>query len=188
MSDSAGTSATDWIYFYNEKGNDTAVYYAGQLHEAKKYEYDNKNRITKITGYNTEGESETTTYTYKPDGSFSTINIDKQFGLAYKETYDKTGKLLKMVIPDGSIHTYTYNSKGQLIKVHATPKNDGVKKTTIYTYNAKGQLAFEKTTGDYPADVKYIYDSKGLLVKSINIFSINGEKESITSLYTYEFR
>jgi YD repeat-containing protein len=175
-------------YFYDERGNDTALYKNGELSYSLKHELDNKGRILKTIKTSPYGETETTVYTYSADGSFTAENRVKEFGMVVKETYDKKGRIIKKMIPDGSQYLYTYNVKGNLIKVVSVPSKDGIKFTTAYAYNTKGQLIAVKNSGEYAWTEKYNYDAKGLLTSSELTNTIDRAKAVTIRKYAYEFR
>ena len=133
--------------YYDANGNDTVQYAYGIKSYYKTIEYDAKQRINSIKQFSAEGEeTESTVYTYNPDGSFTTLNKDKKYGLVNKEEYNKKGQIVSHTVPDGSIRHYEYNTKDQLIKLYSLPKNDGVKFTNTYTYNKAGKLISQENT------------------------------------------
>lgn len=176
-------------YGYDSKGNDTAFYTYGALSWTMKYEKDSKGRIIKSKKYGPDGsEYEVTVYKYNPDGSFSTENKDNQYGLIFRQYFNKNGKPTKEIIPDGSERIYTYDAKGKLIKFHSIPKNEGVKFTKTFTYNTKGQLIATKNEGDYAWTQKLFYDAKGLLIKTETTSMMDeGTKQVSVNTYSYAF-
>ena len=177
-------AATTTIIYYDAIGNDTARYTDGKRISYKIIKYDTKQRPETITSFSPEGkETEKTIFTYKPDGSYTSLNTDARFGMKNNYQYDKNGKLLQLTIPEGSVLKYVYNSKGLLTKLYSIPKGNGVKFTTTYTYNEKNKLIVSKSTGGNPVNNKYEYDSTGLLKKSESISA----EYSITSTYEYGY-
>jgi YD repeat-containing protein len=180
-----GSSKTE--IYYDANGNDTAQYAYGIKSYYKTIEYDAKQCINSIKQFSAEGEeTENTIYTYKPDGSFTTVNKDKKYGLVNKETYNKKGQIVSHTVPDGSIRHYEYNTKEQLVKLYSEPKNDGVKFTNTYTYNKAGKLVSQQNTGEYPATYKYEYDNKGLL-KKLTVKTGNEEEGVVKTVYICEY-
>ena len=173
--------------YYDANGNDTAQYAYGRKSYYKTIEYDSKQRISSVKQFSAEGEeTENTIYTYKPDGSFITINKDKKYGLVNKEEYNKKGQKVSHTVPDGSIRLYEYNTKDQLVKLYSEPKNGGIKFTNTYNYNKAGKLVSQENTGEYPATYKYVYDDKGLLKKAI-ITTGNVAEGVVSTVYLYEY-
>lgn len=175
------------VWYYNANGDDTATYYFGKRSNYKTNEYDSKFRIIKTIEYTDAGiERETTVYTYQPDGSFTSVNKDKQYGMTITDVYNTKGLKIKSTIPDGTIHHYEYNAKSQLIKYYTEPKNGGLEFTSTYIYNAKGRMIRQLTSGEYPADNSYEYDANGLLTKA-TITDGGDSKEVTVYLYTYGY-
>ncbi len=173
--------------YFDANGNDTAGYAFGIKSYSKTIEYDEKQRINAIKVFSAEGEeTESTVYTYNPDGSFTTLNKDKKYGLVNKGEYNKKGQIVSHTVPDGSIKHYEYNANDQLIKLYSEPKNDGIKFTNTYTYNKAGKLISQEDTGDFPATSTYVYDDKGLLTKAI-ITTGNVTEGVVSTIYIYEY-
>ncbi|HMC98838.1 MAG TPA: RHS repeat domain-containing protein [Ferruginibacter sp.] len=180
--DNASSDAATVLTYYDANGNDTAKYTNGVRSSYQKITYDAKQRPLTIAIYSGgDRQTETTTFTYKTDGSSTAVNADVQFGLKNNYVYDSKGRLTQLTIPDGTAIKYVYNGKGLLTKEYSVPRNDGVKFSTVYTYNAKNKLILSKRTGDYASSTRYEYDSKGLMNK---MQSTNGEQSSVT---TYEY-
>lgn len=180
----ADGTITTTIYYYDSMGNDTATYYNGVRSNYKSIQYNRKGNIDKILIYDNEGkEKETTVYTYNPDGSFSAVNRDAQFGLAYHYKYDKNGNKISFQIPDGTIIKYTYDNKNRLTKTQAIPGSpDDANYVITYTYNAKNKIATSKqVSGKSISNGTYEYGKDGLLKKYV----IKSGKSTTT--YTYEY-
>lgn len=179
---------TEWLYDAN--GNDTAKYVGGKRVSYKIIIYNSQQQVTSITEYSGSDGKETqkTIFTYKSDGSFSSVNTDVQFGMKVTEVYDTKGRMLNLTIPDGSVIKCVYNTKGQVIKSFSIPKNGGVKFTNNYTYNNKGKLISLVNKGEYSSANTYQYDVKNLLQKKTTTFiNESGEKEVTTETYTYSY-
>lgn len=187
QNDSSAAGRTEW--YYNSNGDDTATYYYGTKSNYKIIEYDNKQRIKTIKTFSSTGfETETTIYTYKPDGSSVAVNTDKLYRLTNTTVFDTKGRETSLTVPDGSIRRSVYNTKGQLIKYYTEPKSDGVRINNTYTYNNKGKLVSKVSKGDYPSNITYEYDDNGLLKKSTVITTADAdEKEVSVYLYSYEY-
>jgi YD repeat-containing protein len=174
-------------WYYDQHGNDTARYNDAVRNTYKVIVYDSKQRIQTITHYSDKAAiTETTIYTYKPDGSFTSRNTDTQFGLVNIENYNAKGLLTSLTIPDGSVHHFVYNNRGQLIKSYSVPRNGGTKFTRTYVYNAKGQMITERSVSNYPSTSTYEYGEKGLLTKTTIVSGGEGE-EKTTTVFTYTY-
>jgi len=177
--------------WYDEHGNDTAEYYNDGLFRRTAYEYNSKGQILTRTRYGADGkETEAAVYTYNQDGSCTTSNTDKSFGMTELTYCDKTGKIIKTVSPDRSERIYTYDSKGRLVKIKSKPgENGGIVVDIQYAYNPRGQLIKEVSKGDYKWTAAYTYDSKGMLSKVKRNSVTDGIADpEVTTTYEYEFR
>ena len=173
--------------YFDANGNDTADYTSGKRISYKVIEYDAMQRPKTIMAFSDKNEQkDKTIFTYKTDGSFVAINTDTQFGLKNTDIFDKKGLQLTHTVPDGSVHKYVYNAKGQLSKVFSVPRNDGVKFTREYTYNAAGKLISSINKGDFPFSSTYEYDTKGLL-KKVKSTSVNESSKKEISVQNYEY-
>lgn len=176
---------------FDNKGNDTAEYYNDEIYRRSKYEYNSKGQAISRTRYGADGkETETATYTYKPDGGCTISNTDKSFGMTDLTYCDKTGKTTKTVSPDRSERIFTYDAKGRLIKIKSKPSdNGGVVVDIQYTYNPKGQLIKEVSKGDYKWTTAYTYDAKGMISKHKSNSVMDGVADpERTITFEYEFR
>jgi hypothetical protein len=169
--------------FYDANGNDTAVYIDGKKAGFKKIEYNKKNAPARIIAYDKEGKiTSVSTYTYKADGSYSISNKDAEFGLQNIYSHDKTGRLLQLQLPDGSVIKYVY-SAGRLVKRYSVSQKDGTRLMDIFTYDKKGKLAKQESSGEYPSSTTFEYDNSGLLKKMITV----SEGESYVQEYAYAY-
>lgn len=177
--------------WYDDKGNDTAQYSDGELYRRIQYKYNSKGQVVTRTRYQADGkETETATYTYKPDGSYTISNTDKDFGMTDFTHCDKLGKTMKTISPDRSERVFTYDPKGRLLKIKSKPgDNGGVVVDLQYTYNAKGQLIKEVNKGDYKWTASYTYKSNGMIDKSKSVTTSDGVADpEVTVTYEYELR
>jgi hypothetical protein len=177
--------------WYDDNGNDTAEYNSGQLYRRTKYEYNSTGRVITRVRYGADGkETETAVYDYKPDGSCTISNTDKNFGMTDLTYCEKSGKTTKTVSPDRSERIYTYDAKGHLLKIKSKASdNGGVVIDQQYTYNANGQLIKAISKGDNKWTQTYSYNSKGLLSKSKTNSVTDGVPDrEVTYTYVYEFR
>jgi YD repeat-containing protein len=177
--------------WYDEKGNDTAEYYDGNLYRSTAYEYTPKGQVTKRVRYGADGnETETAVYTYKPDGSYTISNTDKSFGMTDLTYCDKAGKTTKTVSPDRSERIYTYDPNGRLLRIKSkSSDNGGVVVDMQYTYNAKGQRVKEMNKGDYKRTATYTYKASGLIDKCKSNSTTDGVADpEVTITYEYDLR
>ena len=177
--------------FYDAYGNDTAEYYGIDLYRRTSYEYNAKGQAVKRSRYKANGnEIETAVYNYKPDGSYTISNTDKEFGMTDLTYLDKTGKTTKTVSPDRTERIYSYDVKGRLLRIKSkSSDNGGVVTDLQYYYNPKGQLIKESSKGDYKWTTIYMYDAKGMISKS-KLISITDDvaDPEVTTTYEYEFQ
>jgi YD repeat-containing protein len=177
--------------WYDNNGNDTVEYTGSEVYRRTKYEYNPKVQVIGRTRYKADGkEIETSVYTYKPDGSYTISNTDKDFGMTDLTYCDKSGKTTKMVSPDRTERIYSYDAKGRLLKIKSKPNDSGGVVTDLqYTYNAKGQLIKEVNKGDYKWTKTYTYNAKGLIAKTkSNTVTDDVADPEVTVTYEYEFR
>ena len=128
-----------------------------------------------------------TIFTYKSDGSFTTVNTDVQFSLKVTGTYDKKGHQLTYSIPDGTVFKYTYNAKGQMISYYTIPVQGEKRITATFTYNAKGKMTASEKKEGYSSKTVNAYDTNGLLKKEIATWIVSGERSISTKEYEYGY-
>jgi YD repeat-containing protein len=173
--------------WYDNNGNDTAEYNGAELYRRTKYEYNPNGGVVTRTRYKKDGnEIETAVYNYKPDGSYTISNTDKDFGMTDLTCYDKSGKVTRTASPDGTERLYTYDAKGHLTRIKSKPNNGGIITDLQYTYNPKGQLTREVSKGDYKWIITYIYDAKGMIAK-IKRNSVTDGVADPEVITTYEY-
>jgi len=173
---------------YDQYGNDTAHYINAALYQRKKHTYKNGKLQTTVV-YNSEGtEYSTKVFEYKPDGTSIATNTDNDFGMKDYTYFDKNGRIIKDVIPDGSERVHSYDKAGRLTRIKTKPMEGAVLVDVIYSYDSKNRLAKEISNGEYKWTTVYSYDKNGL-IKNKTISYIDGEenKTSVTE-YSYKFR
>lgn len=181
------TDSTVITYYYNENGHDTAYYENGARRYYKQAGYNRKLQLLTVEKFFPDGtEIDKTIYLYKPDGSFTAVNTDKQFGMKVTDMYDKKGRRVSHSIPDGTIIKYVYNAKGQLASSYSIPAHGEKKVSTSYTYNAKGKLIASANKGGFNSKTSYIYAANGLLKKTVST-STSESGESAVSTAEYEY-
>jgi len=176
-------------YYYDAMGNDTAEYVDGHVYKSYKYEFKN-NRIASRTTYDANGnESESSTYDYKPDGTYVISNTDKAYSMTDYAYFDKLGNETKSVSPDGGQIIYTYDTKGRLTSIKSKPGTNGTKTDILYIFDTKGRRLKEVSKGEFEWTATYSYDSKGMISKVISIPPVGDTPiEKKTVIYAYEYR
>jgi|GEM_PF-1614649 len=175
-------------YYYDENGYDTAFYDQGIRNYYKTIGYNRKLQPLMIKKYFPSGtEMETITYSYKPDGSYITLSVDKQFGMKVTDTYDTRGHLLSHTIPDGTVWKYVYNAKGQLTSSYSIPVQGEKKTSRQYTYNAKGKIISSLNKEGFLSRSVYKYNEKGLLSEIITTAVGGASKEKSVTTQKYEY-
>lgn len=174
-------------YYYNENGHDTAYYENGARRYYNVIVYNKKLQPLTIEKFFPDGSQiDKTVFIYKTDGSSTSVNTDKQFGMKVTESYDKKGHEVSHSIPDGTIIKYVYNAKGQLTSTYSIPVHGEKKISSTYTYNAKGKIISAVNKGGFNSRSVYVYDAKGLLKKIIST-SANESGSSSVSTTEYEY-
>ena len=141
-----------------------------------KYKYNKKNQLVQSEYIDINHET-------------TDLELDKKGRVKQKGSiifkYNSKGKLKSTSNPDNS---YTYNSKGQLIKVKLLHD----KTTVTYTYDARGMIASEKERFDSrdPIDYTYTntYDKNGNLKKQIQYEQYNFEAKKLSAVTTFTYK
>lgn len=113
------------------------------------YEYDQSNRLKKVTS----AKGEVTQYSYLATGQLSQITDPKGKVTAFE--YDKKGQVVKKTSPEGYVSFFEYDDMGNLKK--ETDPNGSVKQ---YSYLANNKLQTAVFADDY---ITYEYDLKDQL-------------------------
>ena len=83
---------------------------------------------------------------------------------------------------------YTYDVTGKLVSIKTKPgTTEGDIADFKYVYNTKGQLIKEVSAGSYPWTRTYTYDAKGILLKVVTVSSEEAITTKTTDTYKYEF-
>jgi YD repeat-containing protein len=185
------TSVTDELnnkttYEYDANGNKTSMLDArGSLTE---YEYDAANRLSKVTNpdgatrsytYNFRGQKVTDTVTGPaPAGGFLSPLALQQFVQTTTFVYDNAGQLIKVIHPDQSEITMTYDEVGRLKTL-----KDELNKTTTYEFdpNCGCRDRIAKITDPDGRSITYTYDAAGRRVSFI-------DQSNRETRYTYDAR
>jgi YD repeat-containing protein len=181
--DDGGTAEKLW--YYDRKGLDSAVTMYGET-SSYTYTWLRNGKVDTKTLVKKDGKKDTYTYQYQPDGSYKETMTDGSFGMKSFEWYDKKGNIIKSQSPDGNTTTYKYDAKGRLITVVSDGHNQGVKINNKYSYNAKGQLIkMERNADGNKSTITYQYNAKGVLIKDISKGEWEGEKFETISEHEY---
>ncbi len=71
--------------------------------------------------------------------------------------YDRNGRLLQQIDPNGTVTEYAYTPRGWLKEVKLTPAGSSTSQTTVYEYDAVGQMT--KATLPDGTSTTYTYDA-----------------------------
>ncbi len=163
------------------------------------YEYDAGGKLTTRT--DDKGDI---FYYYKATGEYDKIQLSYMDNpdVFATYTYDKYGRLVQLITPNGDSREYVYDDSGFLQKF-----SQRAGKYEIYTYNKYGditQRTFRPKIGSY-GTASYTYDSKrqlisvssskynetytynasGLLTNKMRRVSVDGHTRRKTTAYTY---
>jgi RHS repeat-associated protein len=120
------------------------------------YEYDGKNRLSRVTANQGRPDQHVTEYTYWPDDLLKTIAAPN--GVLTSYGYDRADRVTSIAITHETVtllsYAYTYDPNGNRLSQLET--NGGVPELTTYTYDRRDRLV----TVTYPsgASVEYGYD------------------------------
>jgi RHS repeat-associated protein len=121
------------------------------------YEYDGKNRLSRVTANQGLPDEHVTTYTYWPDDLLKTITAPN--GTLTSYDYDLADRVTSIAITRESVpllsFAYTYDRNGN--RLSQTETNGGAPELTTYTYDQRDRLV----TVTYPSgvSVEYVYDA-----------------------------
>lgn len=140
-------------YLYDERGNLTSVTDA-LGHATTMSNYDANGRVGEITDPN----GLVTDLTYTPRGWLASRSVG---GLNTRFTYDGTGQLTELTLPDNSKITYTYDGAHRLTSIVDTLGN-----SIVYTLDAAGNRTAEAVNdvnGVLTRKTTKVYDVLSLL-------------------------
>jgi YD repeat-containing protein len=112
---------------------------------------------------NPGGRDDLTTYEYYPDTQADwTLGDLKQVTNALGQItrftkYDRNGRLLQQIDPNGTVTEYAYTPRGWLRQVKLTPAGSSTSQSTVYEYDAVGQLT--RATLPDGTSTTYTYDA-----------------------------
>jgi len=123
------------------------------------FEYDDQNRLTKMTDTSNPAAPLSTAYTYDPRGNKLT-ETDAE-GHATKYEYDLKGRRTKAILPQGMTTEFGYDDSDRLISVKDAEGN-----VTSYSYDPNGRPS--AITWADGKTVTHAYDDSDNLVQSID--------------------
>ena len=148
------------------------------------YEYDDSGRTTRVasiaarrdengnivkdTAGNIQYEAEpTATVSYAYDAFDQLTEISRGDGMTFNLAYNNFHKLEGIYAPDG-VYSVKYGYKNNNSRLKTVTYSNGW--TMTATYNAYGQMIAERWThrAKEPIEYKYVYDSEGNIVRSID--------------------
>jgi YD repeat-containing protein len=185
-------------YYFDEEGNDTALYIDGKLSWNKKYEKNKQAKIIKSIQYDFSGHKLfTSNYDYEDDGTYRIAHTNEKYQLIdLTEVYDKTGRIQRELLNDGGQHIYKYDSIDRLSRIDSEPGFEDYNQfTSEYTYYDNNLLSSVKTIYTMNSVTlceflqKFFYDTKGLLLKitETTIYNLDREKGISNAIYSYRF-
>ncbi len=142
--DQFNRTAQIWYPAYGETGNISPI----------EYEYDNNNRIIKMT----YPHQKTVECKYDADGRLIEANSEEIGITAY--TYDSgTGLLKTTTLPNGVTTTYNYDTDDRLIEVIHKKSNGALLSAFYYTLDKNGfRTSMRKETAEGSQTTHYTYD------------------------------
>ncbi|WP_207642560.1 DNRLRE domain-containing protein [Inediibacterium massiliense] len=138
-------------YAYNEKGLPVSFKLGNGGYSVNSY--DEANRLSKIVNYTDNGKI-LSSDSYKYDSRGNIIAITTLKGITNFE-YDDLCRLIKEIIPNGTIIEYSYDAAGNRLTKKVTKRSN--RQTICYSYDAANQM----TVVD---GQRYTYDNNGNLL------------------------
>ncbi len=171
-----GDVITEYIYTYDENGNELSYIYRTNAGESRTaYRYDGNGFLSRVESTYMDGSVYITEYIRDGEGRTLKETTGNDAGvLSYTQTftYDENGNTLKNVYTSGSGSVMTYT----------------------YTYDGRGNLTHEETDSPYGNSVTdYVYDKGGRMVRmerkddeggSLGLYRYDDEGRQIRSEYT----
>ena len=139
------------------------------------YEYDANGRTTKVTSKNNE-DTELANVSYAYDSFDNMTEIVRGDGMKYVLSYNAFHNLESIGIEgkeDGALVSYAYKNGNGRLKQMTYANGDRMKAT----YNSIGQMIAERwynSEGTLTAHYKYVYDTHGNIVRSVDIGAGDG--------------
>lgn len=140
-----------------------------------RYEFDGKNRITKIIDAMSNAEK----FVYDKDGNIKSIT--NSLNLVTVNTFDHFGRIIKTQTPNGNYKTYIYDSLGRCINETLFDSSDSAIEQKRYEYDGLDNISKAITMYDPASHLPVNPAIDNVIVYSFNSFS--GLVESETTLY-----
>lgn len=125
-----------------------------------KYEYDNLDRLTKIT----YPSGRIFTYVYDKLGRLAEIN--GKDNLKFIFSYDQSGKIISIQYPNGIQASYEYDPLGRLIKLEHKKSDGEIIAGYLYNYDSEGNVISSKKYNS--SEIKYSYDKNNQLTSQLS--------------------
>lgn len=175
------------ITYYDGKGNDTATYTYGSRYQYAVISYDKTGKILKKESFWDDGRpASVKSYIYARDGSYKVEDAYPGSSMKSTSWYNKKGHITKVQVPDGSIRTFTYDAKGNVIKKQTAAPGKKLKIETVkYKFDKKGRV-IESLSSD-GSKYTYKYNEKGLLAQSTVDFKGNEDLADYKAATSYQY-
>ena len=171
--ESDGDVVTEYLYTYDENGNETSYIYRTNAGESTTvYRYDGNGFISRMESTYADGSIYYTDYVRDAEGRTlkeKTYNDAGAVSYSQEYTYDKNGNNIKLVYTSGSgnvtTYSYTYDSKGNLTHEEVDSQYD--KSSTDYVYDKGGRMVrMERKDADGGGTLAlYQYDEEGRQIR-----------------------
>ncbi len=159
--------------------------------ESASFSYNDRDLLARLTTTSILGHTDTSEYAYDERGNLSKMDGPSypDYGenkCTYTNTYDEKGRLSQTVktVSGKNVATtlYTYDGQGNLTEERTAYHLSGLTYVRTYAYDTAGRLTrYAYSYCDISeADVVYIYDEKGNLIKET-------KTDKYGELYTYEY-
>jgi hypothetical protein len=144
----------------------------------------------------TDGSTDTTTFSYAPDGSKSQTEVDTAANGSIigttAETFDLQGNELTQIqdAPDGSTvsFTWTYNNGVAASRTEVdTPAGGGTGSTEVQEYNAQGQIISDQGTNADGSTASYVwvYNDDGSYTQT-DVLTYAGDLGTSTTVHDFD--
>jgi RHS repeat-associated protein len=159
-------------YSFDSKGR--LIRYQDLNGKVVQYSYNDLDLVTSITS-----DDQVVQYTYDDKGRV--IRIEDSLNGIFLQSYNQRGQLAERQLPNGFRQKYTYNAKGQLIKLESFDANGQLVFSQEYTRNANSQVTqIRENNGRV---INYTYDRSFRLIRE-EIIDPNEGVRQIS--YTYD--
>lgn len=167
-----------FIFTYNSYGKPEKeeIYHNGKLNSWTEITYNGDGDVLLYQSFRDGQKVDETKYEYRYNSDRRKIE-EKYFTngalrLTANWEYDSNGKTIAVKTKDGDVtftETYSYDSKGRLIKEVLTPNNSGMKRISSYQYDEQDNMVefMQQTEEGYILrNSCYTYDERGNWIRS----------------------